>query len=72
MLRTGAEAEARNAVELLALLAAAASLQASAPGVLAAAFVRTRLANRRGAMWGTAALTDGERHLLLRRALRIG
>jgi len=70
MLTTGAEADARNAVELLARLAAAASLKASAPEIIAAAFARTRLSNARGAMWGTAALADDERDLLLQRALR--
>jgi putative acyl-CoA dehydrogenase len=70
MLTTGAEADARNAVELLARLAAAASLKASAPEIIAAAFSRTRLWNARGAMWGTAALADDERDLLLQRALR--
>jgi putative acyl-CoA dehydrogenase len=70
MLGTGAEADARNTVELLARLAAAASLKASAPEIIAAAFARTRLSNVRGSMWGTAALADGERDLLLQRALR--
>jgi putative acyl-CoA dehydrogenase len=70
MLGTGAEADARNTVELLARLAAAASLKASAPEIIAAAFARTRLSNAGGAMWGTAALADSERELLLQRALR--
>jgi hypothetical protein len=70
MLGTGAEADARTAVELLARLSATASLKASAPEIIAAAFARTRLSNVHGAMWGTAALADGERDLLLQRALR--
>jgi putative acyl-CoA dehydrogenase len=70
MLGTGAEADARTAVELLARLAATASLKASAPEIIAAAFARTRLSNVHGAMWGTAALANGERDLLLQRALR--
>jgi hypothetical protein len=70
MLATDAEADARNAVELLARLAAAASVKASAPKSIAAAFSRTRLSNARGTIWGTAALADDERHLLLQRALR--
>jgi putative acyl-CoA dehydrogenase len=70
MLATDAEADARNAVELLARLAAAASVKASAPKIIAAAFSRTRLSNARGTIWGTAALADDERHLLLQRALR--
>jgi putative acyl-CoA dehydrogenase len=72
MLVTGAEAGARTAVELLARLAAAVSLQASAPDTIAAAFARTRLSSAHGAMWGAAALTDSERNLLLQRALRTG
>ena len=70
MLATDAEADARNAVELLARLAAAASVKASALKIIAAAFSRTRLSNARGTIWGTAALADDERHLLLQRALR--
>ena len=70
MLGTGTEADARTTVELLARLAAAASLKASAPEIIAAAFARTRLSNARGSMWGTAALADSERDLLLQRALR--
>ena len=70
LLGTGAEADARTTVELLARLAAAASLKASAPEIIAAVFARMRLSNVRGSMWGTAALADGERDLLLQRALR--
>ena len=70
MLETGGEAEARIAVELLARLAATVSLKASAPEIVAAAFARTRLSDVRSGMWGTAALADGERDLLLKRALR--
>jgi putative acyl-CoA dehydrogenase len=70
MLQTGAEADARTTVESLARLAAAASLKASAPEIVAAAFARTRLSDVRGGMWGTAALADGEHELLLQRALR--
>src|SRR5206468_4015601 len=40
MLETGAEADARTAVDLLARLAAAASLKASAPEIIAAVFAR--------------------------------
>jgi len=70
MLGTGAEADARTIVELLARLAAAVALKASAPEIVAAAFARTRLSDVRSGMWGTAALADGERDLLLKRALR--
>jgi putative acyl-CoA dehydrogenase len=70
MLETGGEAEARIAVELMARLAAAACLKANGPEIVAAAFARTRLSDVRSGMWGTAALADGERDLLLKRALR--
>jgi putative acyl-CoA dehydrogenase len=70
MLETGGEAEARIAVELMARLAAAACLKANGPEIVAAAFARTRLSDVRSGMWGTAALADGERDLLLKRALQ--
>jgi putative acyl-CoA dehydrogenase len=72
MLRTSTESDARRCVESLARLAAAAALRATAPEAIAAAFARTRLSDGRGAMWGTAALEDRERDLLLQRALQIG
>ena len=63
-----AEAQARAAVERLALLAASAALNASAPAV-AVAFARARLAGRRGGGFGTSDLSDDETGLLLKRAL---
>jgi len=64
-----AEGHARAAVEQLALLAAAAALAASgAPGV-AEIFARARLAARRGATFGTAALDPEAATHLLARAL---
>ena len=63
-----AEAQARAAVERLAVLAAAAALHKSAPGV-AVPFARTRLAGRRGFSFGTSDLADDEAGMLLRRAL---
>jgi putative acyl-CoA dehydrogenase len=63
-----AEAFARRAVERLALLAAAAALTQSAPAV-AEIFARARLADPRGATYGTAALEPGDVGALLERAL---
>jgi putative acyl-CoA dehydrogenase len=65
----GAEADARAAVERLAELAAAAALTASAPPVVADAFARARLADRRGASLGTSKLSQNEIAMLLERAL---
>ena len=62
------EARARAAVERLAMLAAAAALAESVPGV-AASFARTRLATPRGGTYGTADLSAGEAESLLQRAL---
>ena len=53
------EARARAAVERLAVLAAAAALTESAPGV-AETFARARLAAPRGGTFGTAHLADNE------------
>jgi putative acyl-CoA dehydrogenase len=64
---TTAEADARTLVERLALLAAAAALKSSAPTPIAESFARTRLGGR-GAMWGSAELTERERLDLLDRA----
>jgi putative acyl-CoA dehydrogenase len=50
------EANARVATERLAHLAAAAALQASAPGEVADSFARARLSGRRGATYGTSEL----------------
>jgi putative acyl-CoA dehydrogenase len=66
---TTAEAGARAAVERLAQLAAAAALAASAPGEIAGAFARTRLAGRRGSTFGTGELGDAEVEVALARAL---
>src|SRR4051794_27563029 len=63
-----AEAQARAAVERLALLAAAAALDDSASDV-AALFARTRLAGRRGLSFGSCDLADDEAAMLLERAL---
>jgi putative acyl-CoA dehydrogenase len=67
--RSPAEADARRAVERLALVASAAALKSSAPRAVAEAFARTRLGSDRGTLWGSAALCEAERGLLLDRAL---
>jgi putative acyl-CoA dehydrogenase len=64
-----AEADARVAVERLALLAAAAALRGSTPAVIAETFARTRLLVERGTMFGTAALDEATATTLLQRAL---
>lgn len=66
---SGAEAQARAAVERLALLAATAALAASAPFAVADLFARTRLSGRRGSTFGTSDIADAEASMLLERAL---
>jgi putative acyl-CoA dehydrogenase len=63
------EARARAAVERLAMLAAAAALAAGAPGDVAEAFARTRLAMACGGTFGTANLTEVEVMMLSERTL---
>jgi putative acyl-CoA dehydrogenase len=63
------EAQARLAVERLALLAAAAALRASAPASVAELFARTRLGGARGVMLGTSDIKVAEIDALLSRAL---
>jgi putative acyl-CoA dehydrogenase len=62
------EAQARAAIERLALLAAAAALTDSAPSVVDS-FARTRLLGRRGGTFGTADLSVPEVTRLSDRAL---
>ncbi len=64
-----AEAQARAAVGRLALLAAAAALREGSAAEVADLFVRTRLAERHGAMYGTSDIAPGEARLVLERAL---
>ena len=64
-----AEADARAAVERLALLAAASALKAIAPQEVAEAYARTVLGHARGSMLGTAELAERERIVLIERAL---
>src|SRR5262245_26245994 len=63
-----AEGEARAAVDRLALLAAAAALQQSAPEV-AHLFARTRLEERHGAIYGTSEISPDDARRLIDRAL---
>jgi len=69
LMQSDAEAHARVAVERLAVLAATAALQVSAPASVTEAFARTRLGARRGATLGTAALSPAETTEFLDRAL---
>jgi putative acyl-CoA dehydrogenase len=63
------EAQARLAVERLALLAAAAALRTSAPATVAELLARTRLRGPRGVMLGTSDISAAEIDALLARAL---
>ncbi len=63
------EAQARLAVEHLALLAAAAALRLSAPAPVAELFAATRLCGPKGTMLGTPAITAHDTSALLSRAL---
>jgi putative acyl-CoA dehydrogenase len=64
-----AEAQARAAVERLAVLAAAAALAESAPTFVTEAFARTRLSQPRGRNYGTADLDRQIAESILDRAL---
>jgi putative acyl-CoA dehydrogenase len=63
------EAQARGAVERLALLAATAALAQGAPSDVAEAFARARLAAPAGRSYGTARLAAAEAVRLTDRAL---
>jgi len=63
------EADARAAVGELALVAGAAALKASAPPAVADAFVRTRLVEPRGALYGASAIDSATTEALLQRVL---
>jgi putative acyl-CoA dehydrogenase len=64
-----AEARARQAVETLALLAAAAALRASAPPTVAETFARLRLDADRRALYGAVDLSQDAARNLLERTL---
>ncbi len=66
-----AETRARGAVERLAVIAAAAALQATAPAV-AEQFARVRLGGRRGVLLGTGDIGAEQARRLLERALPPG
>jgi putative acyl-CoA dehydrogenase len=63
------ETDARAAVDRLALLATAAALGQSAGHEIADLFARTRLENRRGAIYGTSEIAPDEARRLIDRAL---
>jgi putative acyl-CoA dehydrogenase len=63
------EADARAAVDRLALLATAAALGQSAGREIADLFARTRLENRYGAIYGTNEIAPNEARRLIDRAL---
>ncbi|HEY2231461.1 MAG TPA: isovaleryl-CoA dehydrogenase [Xanthobacteraceae bacterium] len=63
------EAHARALVERLATLAAVAALRASAPGWMAEAFARTRVAAPRGATFGTNEVAAADAGHILEREL---
>jgi putative acyl-CoA dehydrogenase len=66
------EAAARALVGRLALSAGAAALRASAPAAVTDAFVRTRLMEPHGALYGAPAIETATVELLLQRALPEG
>jgi putative acyl-CoA dehydrogenase len=63
------EAHARSLVGKLALLASAQALKASAPSAVTDAFVRARLTQPRGALYGASVLDPPVMQLLLQRTL---
>ena len=69
LLSTNAESHAREAVEHLALLAAADALVQYAPHDTSDVFVRTRLLNRHGQIYGSSTMSDDNAAILLRRAV---
>jgi putative acyl-CoA dehydrogenase len=68
-LNSAGEADARALVEKLAVLACVAALKASAPAAVTEAFVRTRLVEPHGAIYGAGALDAATVSLLLQRVL---
>jgi putative acyl-CoA dehydrogenase len=63
------ESDARSFVERLAILASVSALRASAPARIADAFLKTRLINRHGAIYGASNLDESTVELLLQRVL---
>jgi putative acyl-CoA dehydrogenase len=66
---SNAEAGARNAVERLARLAAAAALANSAPGEIADAFGRTRMVARASSTYGAEGMSEALTRIVLERVL---
>jgi putative acyl-CoA dehydrogenase len=63
------EGDARTFVGYLATLASAAALSNTAPAAVTDAFVKTRLAERHGQIYGTNEISESTIELLLQRAL---
>ncbi|TAL76474.1 MAG: isovaleryl-CoA dehydrogenase [Beijerinckiaceae bacterium] len=63
------EGDARALTERIALLASAVALKASAPAVVTEAFIRARLDQPRGVLYGSARIDPTVMELLLQRAL---
>jgi len=63
------EAAARIIVGRLAILASAAALQETVPAAVAEAFLRTRLSNPHGALYGASGIEAKTANLILQRAL---
>jgi putative acyl-CoA dehydrogenase len=63
------ETTARAMVGKLAVLASAAALKASAPSAVAQAFVRTRITQPRGALYGADGIDAATAEMLLQRVL---
>jgi putative acyl-CoA dehydrogenase len=66
---SASEGSARAVVGRLALLASAAALKDSAPAAVATAYIRTRLENPHGALYGAAGIDGATAEMLLQRAL---
>jgi putative acyl-CoA dehydrogenase len=67
--KSDSEAQARVAVERLALLAATAALRVGAPANIDELFAATRLGGRPGALYGTSELEAEDARFVLERAL---
>ncbi|MGO9702716.1 MAG: isovaleryl-CoA dehydrogenase [Xanthobacteraceae bacterium] len=63
------EAAARIIIGRLAILGSAAALQETAPAAVAEAFLRTRLSNPHGALYGASGIEAKTANLILQRAL---
>jgi putative acyl-CoA dehydrogenase len=68
-IRSAGESTARGLVGRLASLASAAALKASAPAAVADAFIRTRVTQPRGALYGGDGIDAATADMLLQRVL---